>query len=254
MAGRLEGKVAIVTGAGAGFGEAIARAYTAEGAAVIVADVHKGDGEDVAETIERTGGKARFVAADVSKGTDVARLVSEAQSAFGGLDIFVSNAGVAQAGDRLEETDEATFDRLFAVNVKGIYWAAHHAVPVFKAQKRGCFINTASTAGTRPRPRGAWYAASKGAVVTLTKAMAVELAPHNIRVNAISPVAAETQLLIDSVGGTLSDKVRETMIGTIPLGRFATPTDIARAALFLASDDAAFVTGVNLPIDGGRTA
>ncbi|MEQ9642829.1 MAG: SDR family oxidoreductase [Alphaproteobacteria bacterium] len=252
MAGRLDGKVAIVTGAGAGFGEAIARAYAAEGAAVIVNDV--GDAEGVAEAITAAGGKARYVGGDVSKDKDVARLVAEAQSAFGGLDIFFSNAGVAQAGDRLEETDEATFDRLFEVNVKGIYWAAKHAVPVFKAQKRGCFINTASTAGLRPRPRGAWYAASKGAVVTLTKAMALELAPHGIRVNAILPVAAETKLMIDSVGGDLTDQIRDTMVGTIPLGRFATPTDIASAAVFLASDEAAFLTGVNLPVDGGRTA
>lgn len=254
MAGRLEGKVAIVTGAGAGFGAAISRGYAAEGAAVILNDLPASDGEAVAKSIAEAGGRARFVAGDVSKSDDVAGLVAAAQADFGGLDIFVSNAGVPQPGDRLEDTDEATFDRLFSVNVKSIYWAAKHAVPVFKAKKGGCFINTASTAGLRPRPRGAWYAASKGAVITLTKAMAVELAPHGIRVNAVLPVAAETKLMIDSMGGELTEQIRDTMIGSIPLGRFATPADIASAAVFLATDEAAFLTGVNLPVDGGRTA
>ncbi len=248
---RLQGKVSIVTGAGCGFGEGIAKRFAAEGGKVLVNDLRGDHAERVAGAIADDGGHARAVAADVSRETDFERLVEDALRAFGRLDLVVNNAGITHRNGPMLEIDEATFDRVFAVNVKAIYWSARAAVPVFRRQGGGSIINIASTAGLRPRPGLTWYNGSKGAAITISKSMAVELAPDNIRVNAICPVIGETGLTSAFMGGD-TPELRAKFISSIPLGRMSTPADVAAAALYLASDDAAFITGVALEVDGGR--
>lgn len=240
---RLKDKVAIVTGGASGFGEGIARLFAAEGARVVVADVNDQLGRPVADDID-----GRYVHADVADGVDVKAMIDDAVDAHGRLDVLVNNAGVTHVNRPMLEVGEDEFDRIFAVNVKAIYLAAIHAVPVFRRQGGGCIINTASTAGLRPRPGLTWYNASKGAAITMTKSMAVELGPDRIRVNALCPVAGDTPLLPAFLG----PNTREAFEATVPLGRLSTPADVARAALYLASDDAEFITGVALEIDGGR--
>lgn len=249
---RLQDKVAIVTGAGAGFGEGIARRFAAEGAKVVVNDLNAQDGQRVTNAIAEAGGEAMFSGADVASGDQVGGMIAEAVGAYGRLDIMVNNAGVPQRNGPMTEVSEAEFDRIFNVNVKSIYWAAQHAVPEMRKAGGGCFINTSSTAAISPRPGLAWYCGSKGAVSTLTKAMAVELAADRIRVNAVCPVAGETQMLAEFMGGEATPEMREKFLNTIPLGRFSQPADIANAALYLASDEAEFITGVCLEVDGGR--
>jgi len=248
---RLNGKVAIVTGGGSGFGEGIARRFAAEGAAVIVNDINQAGGRGVADGIAREGGRALFVHADVAKAADVKGMVSQALAAYGRLDIMVNNAGFTHKNQPMLNVPEDVFDRIFAVNVKSIYLAAQEVVPIFRRQGGGVIINTASTAGLRPRPGLTWYNASKGAAITMTKSMAVELAPDKIRVNCLCPVAGETAMLADFMGADTPEN-RARFVASIPLGRFSRPDDIANAALFLASDDAAFITGVALEVDGGR--
>lgn len=249
---RLEGKVAIVTGAGAGFGEGVARRFAEEGASVVVNDLNDADGERVAAEIRAAGGAAAYVRGDVSSGPDVARLVQDAVKRYGRLDVMVNNAGVPQRNMPMTEVPEEAFDRIFAVNVKSLYWAARHAVPAFRDAGGGAFVNISSTAAIRPRPGLVWYNGSKGAASVITKSMAVELAPEKIRVNAICPVAGETQMLAEFMGGQVTPDMRQRFLATVPLGRFSQPLDIANAALFLASDEAAFITGVCLEVDGGR--
>ena len=245
---RLANKVAIVTGAGSGFGEGIARRFAAEGAKIVAADVNRAAAERVAEAI---GSAARAAVADVSVSDDVEAMVKTAIDAFGRLDVLVNNAGFTHRNGPMLEVDEATFDRVFAVNVKSIYLGAKHAVPVFRAQGGGMILNIASTAGVRPRPGLAWYNGSKGAVITLTKAMAVELAAEKIRVCALNPVAGETGMLALFMGEDTPEK-RAQFKASVPLGRLSTPRDVANAALYLASDEAEFITGVCLEVDGGR--
>jgi 3-oxoacyl-[acyl-carrier protein] reductase len=250
---RLAGKVAIVTGGGSGFGEGIAERFAEEGARVVVNDIDERGGERVSGEIETAQGQgsALFVHADVAVNADVARLVKATLDRYGRLDIVVNNAGITHVNGPMLEVSEALFDRVFAVNVKSIYLSALHTVPVFRRQGGGCIINTASTAGLRPRPGLVWYNGSKGAAITLTKAMAVELAPDKIRVNALCPVAGDTPLLASFMGGDTPEN-RKKFIATIPLGRLSTPRDMANAALYLASDEAEFITGVALEVDGGR--
>ena len=250
---RVAEKVAIVTGGGAGFGEGICRRCAAEGARVVVNDVNEQDGRSVADAICEAGGEARFAFADVSRDADVGRLVGETVERYGRLDIMVNNAGVPQRNQPMENVTEDEFDRIFAVNVKGIFWSAKHCVPVMRAAGGGCIIHTASTAAISPRPGLVWYNGSKGAVNTITQAMAVELAPDRIRVNAVCPVAGETQMLGEFLGGEVTDEMHAKFVNTVPLGRLSQPVDIANAVLFLASDEAEFLTGVCLPVDGGRT-
>jgi len=242
---RLDGKIAVVTGAGGGFGEGIARRFAEEGATVVVADIDEAGGRRVTEEIDG----ALFVATD---NASMQNLVDATVGEFGRLDIFVNNAGIAQRNGPMCEVPEAVFDRIFAVNVKSIYLSALHAVPVMREHGSGVFVNTASTAAVSPRPGLTWYNGSKGAVVTLTKSMAVELAPDNIRVNAVNPVIGETGLTVEFMGGEDKPEIREKFVSTIPLGRMSTPLDIANATLFLASDEAALITGVCLEVDGGR--
>jgi 3-oxoacyl-[acyl-carrier protein] reductase len=250
---RLQGKVAIVTGGGSGFGEGIAKRFAEEGARVIVNDIDAAGGMRVARAIEAAQGQgaAHFLEADVARNNDVERLIGATVERYGRLDILVNNAGVTHKNGSMLEVGEAEFDRVFAVNVKAIYLAARHAVPVLRRQGGGVIINTASTAGLRPRPGLVWYNGSKGAAIIITKAMAVELAPDKIRVNALCPVAGETPLLATFMGGDTPEN-RKRFLASIPLGRFSTPRDIANAALYLASDEAEFITGVALEVDGGR--
>jgi 3-oxoacyl-[acyl-carrier protein] reductase len=244
---RLNGKAAIVTGGGSGFGAAIVARFAAEGARVVVADI---DGAAAGRVAAAAPG-AVAVEADVTRDADTQRMVAAAAGAFGRLDILVNNAGVSHWNQQLTEVSEADFDRVYAVNVKALFWAARHAVPVMAAQGGGVILNTASTAGLRPRPGLCWYNGSKGACILITKSMAVELAPQRIRVNALCPVAGETPLLAHFLGGDTPEN-RARFVGSVPLGRLSTPEDVAQAALWLASDEAAFITGVALEVDGGR--
>ena len=240
---QLEDKVAVVTGAASGFGEAIARRYAAEGARVVVADLNDQTGGRIADEI---GGA--YIHADVSDRGDVRAIVRTAVDAYGRLDTMVNNAGVTHVNRPMLEVGEEEFDRIFEVNVKAIYLAAIEVVPLMREQGGGCIVNTASTAGLRPRPGLTWYNASKGAVITMTKSMAAELGPDNIRVNALCPVAGDTPLLPSFLGAN----TREAFEATVPLGRLSTSEDVAKAALWLASDEASFITGVALEVDGGR--
>jgi len=249
---KLDRKIVIISGAGSGFGAEMARMFAANGACILVNDLNEKAAETVAAEIGKTGGSAVAMQGDVSKNDDVCALVSRAMEEFGGLDIYVNNAGYSHINQPLLEVSEEEFDRIYAVNVKSIYLSALHAVPIFRAQGSGVILNIASTAGLRPRPGLTWYNGSKGAVITLTKSMAVELAPDNIRVNAINPVIGETGMMATFMGGEDTPEIREKFISTIPLGRMSQPEDIARAALFLVSSDAEFITGVCMEVDGGR--
>jgi len=249
---KLQDRVAIITGAGGGFGEGIAKHFAELGAKVVVADLRAEAAQQVAAAVEAAGGKALAVHVDVTQDASVADMVAAAVKRFGRVDILVNNAGTTHKNQPMLETDEKTFDRVYATNVKSIYLGARHAVPLFRQQGGGVIINIASTAGLRPRPGLSWYAGTKGAAITLTKAMAVELAPDRIRVNAINPVMGETGLLADFLPGADSEEVRRKIIATIPLGRLSKPIDIAKATAFLASDEADFITGVALEVDGGR--
>jgi 3-oxoacyl-[acyl-carrier protein] reductase len=250
---RLKDKVAIVTGAASGFGEGIAKRYAEEGAKVVIADINDKDGARVVEEIRAAGGAAEFRHTDVSRNAQIKAAVECATGTFGGLDIMVNNAGWAYSNRSSLEVSEDEFDKLFAVNVKSIYLATLHAVPVFRAQGRGgVMVNIASTAAVRPRPNLTWYNATKGAAVNITKSLSLELAPDKIRVCAINPVIGETGLMETFMGMPDTPENRKKFLATIPLGRFSTPLDIANAALFLASDEAEFLTGVCLEVDGGR--
>jgi len=243
---RLKGRNAIVTGAGSGFGAGIARRFAAEGARVMVADIDRAAAAAVAG---ETGGIACRV--DVAEGDSVAAMAAAAQEAFGAIDILVNNAGITHLPAPMEEVSEADFDRVFAVNAKSVYLSAREIVPRMKARGQGVILNIASTAGVSPRPNLNWYNASKGWMITATRAMAVELAPFGIRVNALNPVAGETPLLKSFLGEDTPER-RAQFLATIPLGRFSTPEDIGQAAAFLCSDAASMITGVAMEVDGGR--
>ena len=248
---RLADKVAIVTGAGSGFGAGIATRFAREGAQVVVNDLDADAAQRSVAGIVREGGRAIACAGDVSKDADVARLVAAAIDAFGRLDVVVNNAGTTHRNQPMLDVPEDLFDRIYQVNVKSLYLTAKHAVPHFRRQKRGAFVTIASTAGVRPRPGLTWYNGSKGAAIVTSRSMAAELAPDNIRVNVINPVAGETGLLADFMGEDTPQR-RAQFIATIPLGRLSLPSDIATAAVFFASDEAAFITGACLEVDGGR--
>jgi 3-oxoacyl-[acyl-carrier protein] reductase len=251
---RLKGKAAIVTGGASGFGAGIVRKFVTEGAQVLVADLN---GDAARDTAAAMGPSARALRADVASAADVRAMVAAAREQFGRLDIVVNNAGVTHLPAPLETVSEADFDRIVAVNMKAIYYAMREAVPVLKANApgvggiRGVVLNVASTAGVSPRPRLGWYNASKGWVITATRANAVELAPFGIRVVALNPVAGETPLL-KSFMGEDTPEMRAKFLSTIPLGRFSQAEDLGNAACFLVSDEASMITGVCMEVDGGR--
>lgn len=246
--GRLQDKVAIITGGASGFGEGMAKRFAEEGAKVVVADLNARGAERVASEI---GDAAIPVTVDVALRDEIEAMVEAALKAFGRIDTMVNNAGFTHRNGSLLDVDEDTFDLITAVNMKAIYHSTQLVVPIMERQGGGSIINTASTAGLRPRPNLTWYNASKGWAITATKSMAVELAPKGIRVNALCPVAGETAMLASFMGED-TPEIREKFKSVIPLGRFSTPLDIANAALWLASDEAEFITGVALEVDGGR--
>lgn len=245
---RLSGKTAIVTGGASGFGAGIVRKFVTEGARVMVADIN---GDAAKAFASEFGDMAVAWQVDVSKRESVERMRDESRGVFGKLDILVNNAGVSHLPAPMEDISEADFDRVLAVNVKGVYLTTTAFVPHFKARKAGTILNVASTAAVSPRPRLSWYNASKGWLVTATKSMAVELAPLGIRVNAINPVAGETPLLKTFMGED-TPEIRAKFLATIPIGRFSTPEDMGNAACFLCSDEASMITGVAMEVDGGR--
>jgi 3-oxoacyl-[acyl-carrier protein] reductase len=245
---RLEGKRAIVTGGASGFGAGIARRFAEEGARVIVADLNG----DAARTLASELGDADLgVKVDVSSAADVAALAEAANRLLGGVDIVVNNAGVGHTPQPLDELSDDAFDRIAAVNMRAIYLMSKAFVPAMKTQGSGAILNIASTGGVSPRPNLTWYNASKGWVITATRAMAVELAPFPVRVNALNPVAGDTPLLKTFMGAD-TPEVRAKFLASIPIGRFSTPEDMGAAAAFLCSDDASMITGVAMEVDGGR--
>jgi 3-oxoacyl-[acyl-carrier protein] reductase len=245
---RLKGKTAIVTGGASGFGAGIVRKFADEGARVMVADIN---GEGARKMAAKIGDQALAHAVDVSSRTSVDAMAQAALSAFGSVDILINNAGITHLPTPMEDVSEEDFDRVVAVNMKSVYLTARALVPHMKQRGAGAILNIASTAGVSPRPRLNWYNASKGWMITATKAMAVELAPSGIRVNALNPVAGETPLL-KSFMGEDTPEIRAKFLSTIPLGRFSQPEDMGNAACFLCSDEASMITGVAMEVDGGR--
>jgi 3-oxoacyl-[acyl-carrier protein] reductase len=247
---RLQDKKIIVTGGGSGFGAAMSRLFAREGARVLVADLN---GPAAAKVAGEIGAAARPFTVDVADGKQVKAMVADALSAFGDLDVVVNNAGYTHKNMPMLDVDEQGFDRCFDVNVKALYWAAQAAVPVFRKRGGGAFLNIASTAGMRPRPGLTWYNGSKAAALLLTKSMAVELAPDKIRVNALCPVMGATGMLESFMGMPDTPANRARFVATIPLGRLAEAEDVAKAAIYFVADESEFITGVTMPVDGGRT-
>ena len=246
---RLANKIALVTGAASGFGAEIARIFAREGAKVVLLDLNKGGVQDVAAAI---GPEALALAGDVTSAGDITAAVEASRARHGRLDIVVNNAGWTHRNRPLLEVSEAEFDKVYAVNVKSIYLMTQAVVPVMRSQGGGTIINIGSTAGIRPRPGLTWYNSSKGAVHVLSRSMAAELAPDKIRVNCVAPVIGETGLLESFMGLPDTPENRAKFIATIPLGRMSKPRDVANGCLYLASDEAEFVTGIVLEVDGGR--
>ena len=249
--GRLRGKACIVTGAAGGFGAAIAARFAEGGARVVLADLHAEAGEAVAA---RVGG--HFQRCDVSRAEDVQALVQRAREAFGRLDVVVNNAGVTHPNKPALEVTEEEFDRLLRVNLKSLFHMNRAAVPAMRANPGGpggVFVNVASTTGQRPGPGLCWYSASKGAVITASKGLALELARDAIRVCVINPMLGETGLLEQFMGMPDTPENRARFLARVPLGRLTRPADVADAAVYLASDEAAYLTGTCLEVDGGRS-
>jgi 3-oxoacyl-[acyl-carrier protein] reductase len=250
----LRGRVAVVTGAGSGIGRATALAFAGAGAQVVVVDVREDAAAAVAQELAAAGSEALAITADVSTAAGNQRAVEDTLARFGRLDVFHANAGVPQAPAAVEEVDEATFDRIMAVNVRSVFLAARAVAPALKRQRRGVFLATASTSALRPRPGVQSYSASKGAVVALVKSLALEWAPFGVRAVSIAPVATDTPMLPRFSGKTaIDDALLAKYLPTIPLGRLNTPEDVARVAVFLASDAAAMMTGTCVEVDGGRS-
>ncbi len=249
---RLANKIALITGAGSGMGKASAILFAQEGAKISIVDIDEESGQMTKETIKQKGGQAIFIRGDVSKSKDAEKMIQGTVDAYGSLDILFNNAAIPMCFTPMEEVPEELWDRIMQVNVKGIFLLCKYALPIMKKKAGGVIINTASISGLRARPGLSAYTASKGAVIMLTKGLAIELAPFKIRVNCINPVAADTPMLAEMIGKRDLEGGKKALIATIPLGRLAKPDDIAYAALYLASEDASLVTGACLDVDGGR--
>ena len=247
---RLQGKTAMVTGGASGFGRGIAETFGREGANVVILDLNQAGAQEVASSISN---HALAIEGDVTKKSDIERAVAQTVEQFGRLDIVVNNAGWTHVNQPMLEVDEDEFDRVFNINVKSIYLMTHAVVPLMRSQGGGVMINIGSTAGIRPRPGLTWYNGSKGAVNLMSRSMAVELAPDRIRVNAVAPVMGESAMLERFMGLPDTPENRAKFVAGIPLGRMSKPSDVANACLYLASDEAEFITGGVLEVDGGRT-
>ena len=247
---RLQGKTAMVTGGASGFGRGIAETFGREGANVVILDLNQAGAQEVASSISN---HALAIEGDVTKKSDIERAVAQTVEQFGRLDIVVNNAGWTHVNQPMLEVDEDEFDRVFNINVKSIYLMTHAVVPLMRSQGGGVMINIGSTAGIRPRPGLTWYNGSKGAVNLMSRSMAVELAPDRIRVNAVAPVMGESAMLERFMGLPDTPENRAKFVAGIPLGRMSKPSDVANACLYLASDEAEFITGVVLEVEGGRT-
>ena len=250
--GRLQGLVSVITGAGSGIGRASALAFAEEGACVLVADMNPTSAQETAKRISDAGGSADHLSVDVTDQSQVGRMIQRAVDRFGRLDVLFNNAGVPQSFTPLEDSSDELFQKIMDVNIRGVFNGCRAAIPRMKAQGGGVILNTASTAGIRPRPGLAIYNASKAAVISFTKTLALELASYRIRVVSICPVATDTPMLAEFMGGTDDAEGRQRFIATIPWGRLNRPEDLARAAVFLASPEAEMVTGTAFEVDGGR--
>ena len=249
---RLQNKIALITGAGSGIGRASALLFAREGARIAVADIDEKGGRQTVAAVESAGGEAIFIPADVSKAEDIQQMIQTTVKALGRIDVLYNNAGIGTPFVSLEETEESMWDRVMAINLKSVFLACKAVAPVMRAQGGGAIINTASISGVRPRPGLCAYATSKGAVIVLTKSVAMELAPYKIRVNCINPVVTDTAFLTKTIDPDKMEGAKKGMLTTIPLGRMGEPDDMAYAALYLASDEASLVTGISLDVDGGR--
>ena len=243
---RLKEKVSIITGAASGFGKGIAKKFSEEGAKLILADINKDLLEKVSKDLNQD-----FFYTDVSSSSSMEKLSEYVLKKYQTIDIMVNNAGITHLPKPLEEVGEEEFDKVFAVNSKSVFLCGKYFVPHMKKQKKGSILNISSTAGISPRPNLNWYNASKGWMITATKAMAVELAPFNVRVNSLAPVAGETPLLKSFLGEDSPER-RNAFLSRIPIGRFSTPKDLGNAACYLCSDEASMITGSILEVDGGR--
>jgi 3-oxoacyl-[acyl-carrier protein] reductase len=249
---RLLNKIALITGSGSGIGRASAVLFSREGAKISIADIDEKGGRQTADLIKEKGGSAIFIETDVSKSSDVERMIKTTVDHYGKIDILFNNAGIGMSFIPIEQVDESLWDKIMDINAKGIFLGCKYAVPVMKRQGGGVIINTASISGVRPRPGLIAYSASKGAAILLTKALAIELAPFKIRVNCINPVVADTPFLTKNIDANQLEDAKKAMMSTIPLGRLGQPEDMAHAALYLASEESTMVTGVSLDVDGGR--
>ena len=243
---RLKNKIAIITGSASGFGKGIAKKFSEEGAKLILVDINSKLLKKVSNSLSQD-----YFVADVSKSSDFKSMKNFAYKKYGNIDIIVNNAGVTHKPKFMESVNEKDFNKVFNVNAKSVYYCAKYFVPKMKKNRKGVILNVASTAGISPRPKLNWYNATKGWMITATKAMAIELATFNVRVNAIAPVAGLTPLLKSFMGGNTPKKKR-SFLSTIPIGRFSTPEDMGNAACFLCSDEASMITGTILEVDGGR--
>ncbi|MFM7000043.1 MAG: SDR family oxidoreductase [Limnohabitans sp.] len=248
----LNQKIAIVTGGASGFGAAIAQRMALAGASVMVADLNAEGARSIAEKIRAAGGQASSIAADVSDRASFENMVSRTRQDLGGLDILVNNAGTTHRNKPALQVTEEEFDRVYKVNVKSLFWAAQTVLPGFVEQGSGCIVNVASTTGVRPGPGLSWYSGSKAAMINLTKGLALEFAKSGVRINAVNPMIGETAMLGDFMGMEDTPENRERFLMRIPLGRFTRPADVASAVTFLASEEASYLTGVCLDVDGGR--